>query len=109
MPRSQDLNTAARAAALGVVGDALTQATAAAKCHGCGCMLHTIGALEQAAHLAPELTPVLAGARRVLTPKKYDCLGCETCLGVIADRYPLGSGTTIFESSLFPHSPQEAT
>jgi tRNA(fMet)-specific endonuclease VapC len=30
-------------------------------------------------------------------------------LGVIADRYPLGSGTTIVESSLFPHSAQDAT
>ena len=84
MPRSQDMNTASRAAALRVVHDAFAQATAASKCHGCGCLLHTIEALEQAAHLAPELTPVLASTRSVLTPKKYECLGCEICYPAVA-------------------------
>ncbi len=84
MPQPQDMNVASRTAALRVVRDAFAQATSATKCHGCGCLLHTIEALEQAARLASELTPVLDSARRVLTPKKYDCLGCETCYPAVA-------------------------
>ena len=75
---------APRADALRVVRDAFEQATAATKCHACGCLLHAIEALEQPAHGVSKLTPVLDSARRVLTPKKYDCLGCEICYPAIA-------------------------
>jgi tetrahydromethanopterin S-methyltransferase subunit A len=80
----QNMIVVPRADALRVVRDAFTQATSATKCHGCGCLLHTIEALEQAAHMASELAPVLESARRVLTPKKYECLGCEICYPAVA-------------------------
>lgn len=71
-------------AALQVVREQLAQAVAAAKCHGCGCLVHTIEALERAAPQVSELTPILDAARRTLVPKKYDCLGCDVCFPAVA-------------------------
>ena len=73
-----------RNAALAIVRDQLEQAVAATKCHGCGCMLHTVEALERAVPKASELIAVLDSARRVMVPKKYDCLGCDTCFPAVA-------------------------
>lgn len=53
-------------------------ATAAAKCHKCGCYQDSISALEQT-DLSPELAGALERARGVITPREYDCLGCKTC------------------------------
>lgn len=80
----QDETAASRAAALRVVRDEFAHAIAATKCHRCGCLRHTIEALEKAAPAVVELVPVLDSARRVLVPQKYDCLGCEICFPAIA-------------------------
>jgi tetrahydromethanopterin S-methyltransferase subunit A len=46
--------------------------------------MHTIEALEKSAPAMPELNSILDDARRVLVPKKYDCLGCEVCFPAVA-------------------------
>ncbi|WP_080424873.1 DUF4346 domain-containing protein [Burkholderia ubonensis] len=81
---AQDGTAAARAAALRVVRDEFAQAIAATKCHRCGCLRHTIEALENAAPVVVELAPVLDSARRVLVPQKYECLGCKICFPALA-------------------------
>lgn len=81
---NQTATAESRVAALTVVREQFAHATAATKCHGCGCLLHTIEALEKAAPTIPELGAVLDDARRVLVPKKYDCLGCEVCFPAVA-------------------------
>jgi tetrahydromethanopterin S-methyltransferase subunit A len=73
-----------RDAALAIVCEQFEQAIAATKCHGCGCMLHTVEALEQATPQALELISILDRARRAMVPKKYDCLGCNICFPAVA-------------------------
>lgn len=80
----QTVTAESRATALTVVREQFGQAIAASKCHGCGCLLHTIEALEKAVPTIPELGTVLDDARRVLVPKKYDCLGCDVCFPAVA-------------------------
>jgi tetrahydromethanopterin S-methyltransferase subunit A len=77
-------NVQLREAALAIVREQFEQAVAATKCHGCGCMLHTVEALERATSKALEMIPVLDTARRVMVPKKYDCLGCDICFPAVA-------------------------
>lgn len=81
---NQTVTAESRIAALTVVREQFACATAATKCHGCGCLLQTIEVLDKAAPAIPELGPVLNDARRVLIPKKYDCLGCEVCFPAVA-------------------------
>lgn len=69
---------------LDLVHDQLAEATAAAKCHGCGCLHKTVEALEGTEAGRGELAPRLARARAVFTPKEYDCLGCAVCYPAIA-------------------------
>jgi hypothetical protein len=59
--------TEARGSALDAVREQFGLAIAATKCHGCGCMLHTVEALEKAAPAVLELGPILDDARRVMT------------------------------------------
>jgi len=66
------------------VCEELGKATAATKCHACGCLRDTIEALTKAAGAAAELKPLLEDAHRVLAPKKYDCLGCDICFPAVA-------------------------
>lgn len=73
-----------RATALGVLRDELSKATAATKCHACGCFSQTIEALENAAGSIHELVPIADSARRVLVATKYDCLGCQVCFPALA-------------------------
>jgi tetrahydromethanopterin S-methyltransferase subunit A len=73
-----------RESALATVGDQFAAAVTAPKCHGCGCLSGTIEAMEKALPVVPDLAPVLAKARAVLKPKKYDCLGCEICFPAVA-------------------------
>ncbi len=75
---------ASRNAAIRVVREELAKATAATKCHACGCLRDTIEALANAAGPLAELAPVLDSACRVLVPKKYDCLGCGVCFPAVA-------------------------
>jgi tetrahydromethanopterin S-methyltransferase subunit A len=77
-------NIQSRKAALAIVGEQFQQAVAATKCHGCGCMLQTVEALERAAPQVTELISVLESARNVMVPKKYDCLGCDICFPAVA-------------------------
>ena len=80
----QTVTAESRTSALTVVREQFGQAIAASKCHGCGCLLHTIEALAKAAPTIPELSRVLDDTRRVLVPKKYDCLGCDVCFPAVA-------------------------
>jgi tetrahydromethanopterin S-methyltransferase subunit A len=82
MGEGTDIET--RKAVLAIVREQFEHAIAATKCHGCGCMLHTIEALEKAAPTVPKLGSILDDARRVLVPKKYDCLGCDVCFPAVA-------------------------
>ena len=74
-----------RAELLAIVSDQLKEATAAKKCHACGCFQAAIAALEQAQPARTALAPVLARAREAFAPRKYDCLGCEICFPAIAE------------------------
>lgn len=69
--------------ALTVIRDQLADATAARKCHTCGCLHATVEALSRTS-MGSQLAPELAAARGVFGPKKYDCLGCALCYPAIA-------------------------
>ena len=69
---------------LHAVSEQLARATAATKCHPCGCFRDTIEALSKASGLPVELRPALEGARRVLSAKRYECLGCSVCFPAVA-------------------------
>ena len=73
-----------RAGALAAVREQLNAATAARKCHGCGCFHKTVEALASTAAGRGELAPALEQARAAFTPKEYDCLGCPVCYPAIA-------------------------
>ena len=81
---NQSVTVESRTSALIVVREQFGHAIAAAKCHGCGCLRQTIEALAKAAPTISELDTVLDDARRVLIPKKYDCLGCDVCFPAVA-------------------------
>lgn len=72
------------ASALRVINEQLEEAIAAPKCHQCGCLQQTVGALAATKAGQEELAPVLARAYSVLAPQKYDCLGCAVCYPAIA-------------------------
>lgn len=73
-----------RGEALRIVQEQLAEATEARKCHGCGCLHKTVGALERTEAGRAELASALAKARGVFVAKKYDCLGCDVCYPAIA-------------------------
>lgn len=56
----------------------LEAATAAKKCHACGCFHDTVEALGRS-DLARSLDEVLGKARSVFTDRESDCLGCKIC------------------------------
>ena len=70
--------------ALHVITEQLGNAIAAHKCHQCGCLQQTVAALEETEAGKRELADVLARARALFVPKKYDCLGCPVCYPAIA-------------------------
>lgn len=72
------------ASALRVITEQFESAIAAPKCHQCGCLQQTVVALEETEAGKQELADVLARARAVFVPKKYDCLGCPVCYPAIA-------------------------
>ncbi len=74
-----------RAAALRVVQEQLAEATAAKKCHACGCFHAAVASFERADVGTQELAGALARARAVLAGKRYDCLGCEVCFPAVAE------------------------
>jgi tetrahydromethanopterin S-methyltransferase subunit A len=74
-----------RADALAIVSEHIAEATAAKKCHACGCFQAAVAAFEQTAPGRGELAPLLARARETIAPQKYDCLGCEVCFPAVAE------------------------
>lgn len=75
--------TAPRPEALAVVRDQLATATAAGKCHACGCFRQTVAALAGTT-ARDALADSLRAAGSVLQPSRYDCLGCAQCYPAIA-------------------------
>ncbi|MGD2064358.1 MAG: DUF4346 domain-containing protein [Nitrospirota bacterium] len=83
------------------IAQAMDAATAAEKCHSCGCFHDAIAVLVTSELVAPLAKP-LAAARRVAREREADCKGCDTCwpadvLNVMADlgHLPAGVGCTM--------------
>lgn len=72
------------ASAFHIITTQIEEAITAAKCHKCGCLQQTVEALAGTEAGKGELAPVLAKAKTVFEPKKYDCLGCPVCYPAIA-------------------------
>lgn len=65
----------------------LHEAVAAKKCHPCGCLHDSLGAIERAfpeAQRPSILGAAVLAARGRLTEVRYDCLGCELCYPALA-------------------------
>lgn len=76
-----------------IITQQLQEAIAAPKCHQCGCLQQTVQALAETEVGQGELANILAQARGVFVPKKYDCLGCAICYpanaaNAFAEEYP---------------------
>jgi len=84
-----------RAESLRIINEQINEAIAATKCHQCGCLQQTVEALAGTDAGKGELAALLTEARRVLLPKKYDCLGCPIC-------YPANAANAF--SSLYPEA-----
>ena len=56
----------------------LDAASAAKKCHRCGCFQDAVAALETSV-LASPLVKTLRRAQEAFQVRRYDCLGCEVC------------------------------
>jgi len=81
---------------IGKITSDLAAATAAKKCHACGCFQDTVAALQRT-ELASSLAVTLSEANAVFVERRYDCLGCEVCwpanaLNVAADAVDLPAG-----------------
>lgn len=79
----------------------LRAATAAKKCHRCGCFRSALAELRAALPSLPEearrqIQPVIDGGDACVVPTEYDCLGCAVCWP--ANALTLASGA-------FPESP----
>lgn len=72
------------ATSLQLVIQQLQEAIAAPKCHQCGCLQQTVQALAETEAGQSELADILAQARNVFVPKKYDCMGCAVCYPAVA-------------------------
>ncbi len=77
--------TTGRSNALAIVSEQLAEATAAKKCHACGCFQGAVAAFEKTQVGRGELAPALARARETFAARKYDCLGCEVCFPAVAE------------------------
>ena len=73
-----------KASTVQIVIQQLQEAVDAPKCRQCGCMQQTVEALADTEAGLGELANILALARGVFTPKKYDCLGCAICYPAVA-------------------------
>ena len=74
----------------------LDAASAAKKCHGCGCFQDAVATLE-ASTLASPLANTLRRAQESFQDRRYDCLGCDVCwpadaLNVAAEVVDLPAG-----------------
>lgn len=64
--------------ARGSIREDLEAATAARKCHQCGCFHDAVETLA-ATDLRHSLAALLANAREAFAERRYDCLGCKVC------------------------------
>ena len=67
--------------------DELRAAAADERCFSCGCLHHTLPAVELAfpeGRRPVELDEAIRAARDVLEEAQYDCLGCEVCYPAVA-------------------------
>ncbi len=78
-------DSSTRSDALAVVSEQIAEATAAKKCHACGCFQAAVSAFERTDAGRGDLALLLARARATFAPRKYDCLGCEVCFPAIAE------------------------
>jgi len=62
----------------------LRAAMAAKKCWRCGCFQDTVDTLQNSDTISDSLGSLLADARGLFEPKRYDCLGCEVCWPAVA-------------------------
>ncbi len=65
----------------------LQEAAGAKKCWRCGCLHHSLAAIEKAIPMdrrSTALAVVIEEARQRLVPVQYDCLGCEVCFPPLA-------------------------
>jgi tetrahydromethanopterin S-methyltransferase subunit A len=81
---------------IGQIVQAMETATAAEKCHSCGCFHDAVAVLVASDLVAPLAKPLTA-ARRALRPREADCKGCATCwpadiLNVMAELGHLPAG-----------------
>ena len=63
----------------------LAEATAAKKCHACGCFQAAVAAFEQTEAGGASSRPFRQRAMETFAPRKYDCLGCEVCFPAVAE------------------------
>jgi len=80
-----------------VIEEQIGAATAASKCHPCGCFHSTVTALARTGLGQGELAATVAQARAAFASKQYDCLGCPVCYpavaaNALADAYPQHAG-----------------
>jgi tetrahydromethanopterin S-methyltransferase subunit A len=65
----------------------LHEAARAKKCWTCGCLHHTLTAIEGAVPMGqrpPDLAAAIHAARQRLEPVTYECLGCQVCYPALA-------------------------
>ncbi len=62
----------------------LRQAMTAKKCWRCGCFQNSITSLQGSEPINASSHALLAEARKLFEPTRYDCLGCEVCWPAVA-------------------------
>jgi tetrahydromethanopterin S-methyltransferase subunit A len=92
------LNKASASRAIQNIIEELQSATAAAKCHKCGCFHSALSELTNALPVIPSETreviqPVIDTGLKHTTPEEYDCIGCRVCwpanaLNFAAEAFP---------------------
>ena len=75
----------------------LQAAADAGKCWACGCLRHTLEAIDHAVSVSGRhdtLDAALALAREHLLPQRYECLGCDICFPAVALNHLAEDGLT---------------
>lgn len=85
--------------ALATVEAELRAAMAATKCHRCGCFQDAVLAFAGSAPLAARLRGLFDEARADFEPRRYDCLGCETCWPAVASNAAAEIDPSLAEAS----------
>jgi len=77
----------------------LRLAMAATKCHRCGCFQDCIDTLHASVSINEAMKDLLSEARSLGQPKRYDCLGCETCWPAVVQNIAAEVDPAIAEGS----------